>query len=484
MNCVSSKSGPRILLADPPQIKKNPYLKQFPNLGHLYLASALRKEFSDLEISYIDSRHSIQQHLHKVYEFRPDIYALSFSSPYANISKQIINLVKKQSPSTLVICGGAHPTVVPHEVLSNTSADLCCVGEGEITFVEIVRRYLSKQDIESVAGIAYRISPKKIRLSKIRPLVDDIDLLPFPAWNLVDFTKYTGCRKSRGEISTSIVASRGCPFHCVFCSNPVWRYQQPHFRKRSPESIAKEVITLYNMGIREIYIRSDEMNADEEWAIEVFQALSRLKKNDLFFQCNLRAAPVGPRLANAMADAQCWLCHIGIESASQRVLNGIKKGISLAEVEQSLQILKQFGIKTYGFFMCYQIWEKDDSLQIESSKEVLDTLKYVLRLKKRNLLDHASWSLATPYPGSELYDLCSKYGLFAQFPDEPPVVLSWNITMKLPGISRTTIAVMRFLGIMVQGLLFLCDSESYTLVSLKKNLKHAIYKLTFVAHLR
>ncbi|MGA2332983.1 MAG: radical SAM protein [Syntrophales bacterium] len=483
-NLGRSISGPRILLADPPRIRRNPYSLQFPNLGLLYLAAALRKEFSHADICYVDSRHSMQQHFHKIQEFKPDIYALSFSSPYANICKHLINSVKKQNPDILVICGGAHPTAAPLEVLSNTSADICCIGEGENVFVDIVRRYLSGRYVDGVLGIAYRSDAGNIRQTEKSQLINDLDLLPFPAWDLIDHGDYTGCRKGRGKPSTVIVASRGCPFNCTFCSNPVWRCQKPYFRKRSPENIAKGVSNLYDAGIREIYIRSDTMNADEEWAIAVFKALSELKKHDLFFQCNLRAAPVGHRLAEAMADAQCWLCRIGIESGSQRVLNGINKGITLAEVEQALQTLKRFNIKTYGFFMCYQLWEKNGDLHIESTEEVLNTLRYVLHLKKIGLLDFSSWSLATPYPGSELYDICSKYGFRAQFPKEPSIILPWDITMNLPGISRTTIATIRFLGILVQSLLLLSDRESYTRHTFTTNLKHAVHKIMYAARLR
>jgi hypothetical protein len=481
-NVTASAPDKAILLADPPYVLENQYAAASPNLGLLYLAAVLRKEFKNLQIHYVDGCLSIREHLFLVQHIKPAIYALSFASLYAGVAMELINSVKRVCPYSLVVCGGPHPTADPCDVLATCHADICCIGEGDVTFVEIVRAMLSGEDARAVAGIAWRDSEGHPRLNPRRSLVANLDDLPFPSWDLIDPSKYSGERKTRGKLSMAIIASRGCPHDCTFCSNPVWRNQKPWFRKRSPHKIAEEVDALYARGIREIYIRSDEMNADVDWATSVFNSLHQLKHPDLFFQCNLRATSVPSKLATAMAKANCWLCHIGIESSSQRVLDGIQKGITLSEVEDTLQILKQSGIKTYGFFTCYQAWEEGNELQVETTKEVLSSLRYAVELRWRGLLDHFGWALARPYPGSHLYQTCSKYNLF-RYPPHVLSVMSGSIATRLPGITRMEMATAHALGFMIQGILFLLDSDSYSNGNMAKNLKHVVHKLRVMAEL-
>lgn len=466
----------RVILADPPNIKGNPYMLNCPNLGLLYLASSLRRELPGCEITYIGAHNSMEQHLSIVERIRPAIYGLSFTSTFASRSLYLIDRVKRANPDTLVVCGGAYPTVDACGVLNHSKADICCIGEGEITFVDIVRTLLAGVDWSTVPGIAYKNADRTIMFNRRRSLESDLDSISFPAWNLVDFRIYQDLRKRKKKLSTAIVASRGCQFDCVFCSSPVWKVQKPWLRKRSPDNIAEEVDLLYRMGIREIYIRSDAMNADVGWAIAVFDALGDLQHRDLFFQCNLRGVPITAELACSMRRAQCWICCIGVESGSERVLNGVRKRVSLPQLESGLEILREHHIAVYAFMMMYQAWESEWGLEFESTGEVLRSLAYVLRLRLRGMVRHMSWGFAVPYRGSELARVAEKYFLLDRVNREHNPTTPNDIALSLPGVSYFEMRVAQALGLLLQGLFVVTSTDSYRKMTIVQNLKHAAMK--------
>lgn len=470
----------KVVLADPPfEGGRTEQAGMSPNLGILYLISALKQKIDNIQIQYLEGFHNIDSHLKEVERIRPDIYGLSFASTYASLSYQTINAIKERYPSLPIICGGVHPSAVPQDVLKNSQADVCCLGEGEQTIVELVQKYISGRDLSTVTGIAYKRDGQVSR-TPLRPLIKDLDTLPRPAWDLIDFNKYLGLRKYKAKPSTAIVVARGCPFNCAFCSNPVWKLQRPWVRMRSPQNIAQEVEYLYNRGIREIYIRADEMNPEYEWSIAVFKALSQLKHPDLYFQCNLRATPVTEELAKILSETNCWVVHLGIESANQRVLNGIKKKISVEDVVEACRNLKRHGVRVFGFLMMYQVWEEDGKLCVESPKEVDNSLAFLLKLRARKLVDYMSWAFATPYPGSDLYRIANKYNLVMPSRLGRQSMSTLDISLNLPGISSRQMSFSRTKGLILQGLFVLTSGGFFGTKSLWANVKRAGSKLKYI----
>lgn len=471
----------KIILADPPFAgKKTEQAQISPNLGLLYLISALRQKIDGLQIHYLEGFHNLKSHLKEVEQIGPDLYCLSFATTYAPLSYQLINTIKERYPSLPVVCGGAHPSANPDDVINNSRADVCCLGEGEETIVALVQSYMSGNDLSTVAGIVYRKDEEVLRTA-LRPVIKDLDTIPHPAWDIIDFHNYLGNRKYKGSPSTAIVASRGCPFDCTFCSNPVWKLQKPWVRLRSPQDIAHEVDYLYNRGIREIYLRSDEMNPNHKWCIEVFKALSELGHRDLYFQCNLKAKPITEELAEALSEANCWMIHLGIESANQRVLNGIKKNISVEDILKACRILKKYNIKIFGFLMMYQAWEEDDELCVELPQEVDNTLRFAWKLRIQKLIDNMSWAFAVPYPNSELYRVVNKYNLMVPLLKSRQLESIQDIPMNLPGISKRQMAMSRTKGLMLQGLFVLSSEGFFRRRNFWANVKRAGMKMKYVA---
>ncbi len=233
----------KVLLADPP-VKGTKIDDSYPNLGLLYLAGSLKAAFGDtaIEISYLGPKHDLRSHVEAVKRVNPDVYAISFTSKSPTISYATIKAVKNACPGARIVAGGAHPTILPMEVFAEAPVDVIGFAEGEITFAELVKAIASqgKPDLEPIQGIAFRHNGEIVRTAP-RPLIEDLDTIPFPAWELVDFRQYSGMHLKKQPIESSLLISRGCPFQCAFCSQPIWKYQKPWLRRARRRTSARKL---------------------------------------------------------------------------------------------------------------------------------------------------------------------------------------------------------------------------------------------------
>ncbi|MCF6236501.1 MAG: B12-binding domain-containing radical SAM protein [Gammaproteobacteria bacterium] len=382
-----------------------------PNLSLLYLAGFIRKHLPNTEQHYISQKHPFSYHIDLLSESHTDIYAISFTSYSAKVSFNMIREIKAKFKNLTVVIGGSHVMTHAEQSLRETGADICAIGEGENTFLEIVKHYNELPNfLPKINGIAYLQNNVFFKTAP-RNLIDDLDSIPFPARDLMNPDDFTGVSYSKSSKNTEIVITRGCPLRCVFCANPVFRVEGgPLFRTRTPKSVADEVDQLYNMGYREIYFHSDELNVRLGWSIELCKALAALNHKDMFFQCNMRVMPMNEELAYWMKKANFWLVRVGIESTSQRVLKGIKKRMSLEKTVRACELWSKEGIKVFGFLMMYNYWEENGKIEIETPEEINSTISFAYKLWRKGILDYTSWCTAMPVPGSELYDISVKYG--------------------------------------------------------------------------
>ena len=465
----------KIILAEPPIIKKRPNIYT-PSLGILYLISYLRNNFDNLEIEYLEGVLNLKQHLKKVQEFNPEIYCISFPTFLANASYKTINIIKSEFQSLPIICGGPHPTAEPENVFTNSKVDICVIGEGEETLTELVGYYMTgNKQLEDIKGIVYRKSNTVIYTPPKRPLIKDLDSIPFPAWDVVDLRKYPGPTRLRASPFRMVLVSRGCPYNCNFCSNPVWKANKPWLRQRTPGNIVKEIELCYNEGIREIQLLCDEFNVDLNWSIEVCEEIKKLRHDDLYFNTLLRVDKVTDALAKALSDINCWAVHIGIESGNQRTLNGINKKITLEQVIDACKALKKYGIKIFGFAMMVNIWEEDGKLCYESPDDVMRTLNFIRNLLHDKLIDYMSWGFVVPLPGAPLYDTCKKYNLIGK--DKKLDTWKWGgMPVKLPDIEEETMQRIKRKGMLLQ---IWCNLRGIKDINWK-NYRYMLGKVTYI----
>lgn len=405
------------------------------NLSLLYMGSYLREKLDfEVNLKYIPQAKSDNYHLELIEKFQPKIYAVSFTSFSALVTYELIKKIKIQFPEVLIVCGGPHVIDASKEILEKSGADICVIGEGEQTLLEIVTN-LDGLDAKksTINGISY-IENGEYKRTLTRALIDDIDTIPFPARDLVNDDDFCGLTYSKARPNTEMVVTRGCPLRCVFCANPVFRLKNgPLYRSRSPENIAQEAEQLYQMGYREIYIHSDELNVKLDWSIDVCKALAALGHKDLFFQCNLRVVPMSEEFAHWLKEANFWLVRVGLETTSDRVLTGIKKKMSFEKTQNACKMLSEKGIKVFGFTMLFNYWEDEGKLQHETVLEVRKTIKDVYYLWKKGYINYTSWAFACPVHGSELYDIALRHGLIDEnyYPGD-----TWNSFDYLSGITK------------------------------------------------
>ncbi len=413
----------KVVFADPPFGRecKGEAVTESPNLGILYIIGYAKPRLPEVEFTYLEPFLSMEEHLEKVKQIKPDVYALSFTTPRRDLSFETIAKVKALGLKMLMVAGGAHPTIDPQDVLKNTLIEVCIIGEGEETTTELIRKVQAKEPITDIVGTV-----NKQKNNGVRPLLKDIDF--FPAWDLIDFENYD-IAVSKKKRMAYLLPIRGCPNYCTYCSNPVWKLEKPWVRQRSPKNIAEEVNYLYGRGIREIYLRSDTFNVDIKWCLEVCNEIEKLCLRGMTFQCNLRADKLNKELAQKLNDIHVWLVHIGLESANDRVLKGIGKNATQADNIRTLELLKKFHIKVYGFLMLYNAWETNGKLEYETPEEVNNTLEFAKTCLRDNLIEYISWSITNPIIGSKLYNIAKKFDIAA-----------YNVKigncMRLPGISE------------------------------------------------
>ena len=452
----------------------------YPPLGILYLASYARSQFNNLDFLVLDG-YKIKKTVfyEKIYKYNPDILGISFTTQSSTGAYEIINKLKSYyQDKVLIIAGGPHPSIGAEEVFEKSLIDYVVRGEGEIVFSDIIRCCIAgrKNEIKKLTSVSFKQDGHVVNNS-LRPLIKDISSLPFPARDLVNIYEYPGYHYKKLRKDTSIVSTRGCPFDCVYCSNPVWKLQKPWYRTRSPKNIADEIefiIKRYN--VREFYDQTDEFNGDLKWAKTVCDEFCARNLN-IAWKVQMRADNIDNELAEKMRRSGCWLGFLGIETCNDETTRGVNKNILKEQSVKALHILKQNNIKTFALLMAFNVWEENCVLKFENKEKTMNTVKFAEDLVRRGLIDLISWSLTTPYPGSKLFQIAEKHKLI---PEE--LRGKWenwdssaNFIMRLPGIKKNDWLDVQRRGKILQAKL-LFKSGTFNMISLPIYIKK-MYKL-------
>lgn len=391
----------KVLLINPPgttQVYSTAKIKAakpvVPSISLATLAGALLKEgyrdvkILDLNISK-DPDKAIQNVLNA---YEPDFVGITFVTPLFDLARELCEKIKKAHPDVIVMGGGVHTTTLPEETLKKSQFDVVAIGEGEETIVELV----GAKNWEEINGIAYK-KDGKIYINPRRPLIENLDDLPFPAWHLCDIPKYfSSYLNSRKNPVGAIETSRGCPFRCCFCNKTIFGKR---FRVKSAERVVDEIGRMLKLGFKEIHVYDDNFSADMERAKLICDLII---KRGLKFPWNifsgLRVDRIDEELLLKLKKAGCYRTAIGIESGNQGVLDQIGKDITLEKVRSAVALIKKAKIECLGFFIL--------GLPGETEKTMQDTINFAKELK----LDFAKTGIVSPFPGTPLYEEWEKEG--------------------------------------------------------------------------
>lgn len=367
-----------------------------PPLGLGYLAAFLRQAHH--QVSIFDGtlkNASLADFQKAVSKFRAELVGLTVLTRGYQQSKNIIHYLKQKHKNLPIVIGGTQVTAAPKEVMKDLKADFAIIGEGELTLLELAMVIQKgKKSFRKIMGLGFKTANGKVVINQPRPLIKDLDSLPFPAWDLMPPKKYRIApvlEPAKAFPIAPILTSRGCPFNCSFCaSNVTWRRK---IRFRSPKNVLAEIKMLKNdFGIKEIHFCDDNFTMDIKRAEEICDFLINEKIN-LSWQCpnGVRIDRLTLPLLKKMKKAGCYALGLGIESGNQQILNKNNKNLNLGVVPQVLKNIKKVGIESYGFFIL--------GLPGDNKNTIQETIDFALN----NPFNRAWFNIFTPYPGSTAF---------------------------------------------------------------------------------
>lgn len=385
------------------KIKKlNPSI---PPTGIAYLASYLRE--NEIEVAVLDAYKdnlTAEETVKKILEHKGiDAAGFSVSTPGAPLAHKIAKLLKEKNPKITIIFGGVHPTLMPRETMLDASVDFIVKGEGEYTLLELLKKLENSksrtdkrnEELKQIKGICYRKNGEYTENSP-REIIKDLDSLPFPAYDLFDLKNYTPPPHwDLGRPFVSMPILRGCPHNCTFCCLPLGKSPRVLSAARAVEQVEWMI---KNFGVKAIMM-SPLFPGGKFGTDFCNKIIERGLHKKFSWLSEIRVDYVNPELLILMKRAGCKRVAYGIESGVQKLLDNIKKGITLAQVERASRLAKEAKIEIIAYFII--------GLPGETKEFTRQTIDFAKKIDP----DFVKFNLAVPYPGTEMYNEAVRDGL-------------------------------------------------------------------------
>lgn len=372
-------------------------------LGTLYVAAVLQKKGHEVKF-FNGAFMTHEEILGEAKKFRPEfigIYSTTFG--WEKAKKTAGDIKKMLGREVFISSGGPYPIVLQEHCLEDAgeSVDAIVTGEGEFTSLEIIERLQIKRSLEGVLGVVCREGERIIK-NPPRPLIEDLDSLPFPARELLgDINLYIPPPATyRRKPVAVLITSRGCNRRCIYCFQ-IDKERKTGIRYRSVENVMKEIERCIKQGFREIKFIDDTLAADYQRAMRLAEEIKRSGLDFTWF-ASACVNQVDKPLLKAFKEAGCWAILFGAESGVQKNLNTIRKGITLEQTRNAVKWAKEAGIKVSTPFMF--------GIPGETFEEGLQTIEFAIELNP----DIANFHAITPFPGTYLYDNLEKYGTMSE----------------------------------------------------------------------
>ncbi len=279
-------------------------------------------------------------------DFMPDFVGITFVTPLIREADRISKLAKVINPKAVLVGGGSHCSSFPESSLRETALDIAVMGEGDFIIGDIA----DGVPLQNISGIAFKQDAKTVIINDRREFIKNLDTLPFPAYELFEFKKYqVSMAVARRKPVAWVETSRGCVYNCTYCNKSTFGRT---FRVKSPSRVVEEFIRAREMGFKEIFLADDGFTTNIQRAKDICDLLIEKHAGIPWSTLNgIRADRTDAELMKKMKLAGCYRIYIGVESGSQRVLNRIKKGITLKQVRDTVRWAKAANLETVGYFM-------------------------------------------------------------------------------------------------------------------------------------
>ncbi|TRZ96057.1 radical SAM protein [bacterium] len=382
-----------VLLINPP--RKIPQRGDFPPIGLAYISAMLK--MNRIKTQVIDACAFSWREIEKILKNKnPSVVGLPCWTVERDQSFKLAQLVKKILPAAKVIVGGHHAAAFPEHVFQLMHADAVVIGEGELTTVELVKALLDSKGLRGIKGIAHR-EDDKVVIGEPRDFIEDLDTIPFPTYEELNFDEYLGLPEVKDR-TAAMITSRGCVYNCIFCSaSKFWKRK---WRARTAKNIVKEITFLHDYhAIKGFMFFDDNFAISKERAIEICQGILENNLCITWVACS-HINHVDKELLSWMKKAGCYRIDYGVESGSPKVLENIKKGQTVEQIKKAFQMTHEVGIKPRAYLMVGN--PGDDETTIDET---------VALMKKIRPYDTTSGQILWVLPDTEIYELAKKAGI-------------------------------------------------------------------------
>jgi len=369
-----------------------------PPMGLLYLAAYLREKF-DTDIRIVNQRKdncSVEELAKHAVDFGADVVGISALTPSAHEVPPLTCMIRKGLPNALIVLGGPNVTASGADAMAGTEADAAVSGEGELTLEALINAWFDGgRDLSKIPNLMWRAPDGSVvRNPGETPLVEDLDSLPFPAYDLIDMKDYwksLSFTPIPHRKYISLFTSRGCPYKCIYCH----RVFEKRFRAHSAGRVVDEIehyVKTY--GIDTVEILDDVFNLDNRRVIEIAELMNRRNiKVHITAPNGVRADIFKEETMDALVGAGLDFCSFALESGSPRIQELMGKRLNIPKFLQTMEWASRRGVFVHCFNML--------GFPTETAEEMQQTIDVCLNSKTHT----ASFFTVTPYPGTALYRL-------------------------------------------------------------------------------
>jgi radical SAM superfamily enzyme YgiQ (UPF0313 family) len=372
--------------------------------GVLVLAAVAKQRGYEVEI--VDAKGggvTLEEATARVVDLSPDVLGISATTISIKNGARIAAAVKDQLPRVTTVVGGPHVSAVPEATLATfPEFDYGIAGEGEVTFFGLLEALASGTSPARLTGVIGRDADGAVHANCRAPYIDDLDSLPFPAWDVLGdaFPHRFGPSifNYRCTPVATLVTSRGCPFSCTFCDRST---SGTRGRYHSVEYVMEMCRLLAARGTRHVLFYDDLFTVKKKRVVELCEAMIRAKL-PFTWSCNSHPNLLDLDTMKLMKRAGCWQIAYGVESGSQRVLDVVKHEVKLPRLRETLRTTRAAGIRAKGYLMLGHPTE--DLASLEETRAFLEDVD----------LDVAQVTKFTPYPGTPAYPTIRQHGTFTE----------------------------------------------------------------------
>jgi len=375
----------------------------WPPLGLLYIATLLKEE--GYTVSLLDQAAkglAIDEVIRWIMKENPDVLGFSTLASSGRMAAIIAGEVKKENPQLKIVFGNYYATFNTERVMQKYPwVDIIVRGEGEIATLELAKCFKNEEKLKKVSGITFREKGKVISTPD-RPLIKDVDSLPFPERELldVDYHSEVADAITAPEKFTTILSSRGCPFKCRFCG--CQKFARGVWRARSADNTVKELQLLASMGYKQFLFVDDSFTLNPKRVIEICRKM-RKEKIDMQWICEGRVDCCSYDMMREMVKAGCKLVYFGVESANQRILDYYNKKITPQQSEKAVKTTRRAGMDSIvGSFIV--------GAPTETREEIENTLEFARRIP----IDFPQFNILGVFPGMDIWEELKMKGVLKE----------------------------------------------------------------------